>query len=327
VSAPVPPATADPSPIDAARDAYEHTRRLLFPFHFERWLTLGVVAFLEQCGRGGIGGALPGAPPGTGLPGGGPDLGNAGDLGAWFGAHLAVIVAAAVGILLVVVALVALVVWIGSRATFVYIDDVASGRAELKRPWTAHAERANSYFAWRFGLAAALLVAIFILIGVAALAALLLSRGGSSAVGGAVLLVVLVPAFIVVLLVGGLGAMALHDFVAPLQMEGRSCGAAVDAFLLLVRAYPLAFVLYVVHKIEFEVLRGMVLVVGACVTLCCVLVPVVTQTALQPLFFFERAWSLYLLRSMGHDLLGAPSAPVPDPGGPVGLSIPEGVTP
>jgi len=38
-------------------------------------------------------------------------------------------------------------------------------------------------------------------------------------------------------------------------------------------------------------------------TCCCILLPVVTQTALQPLFFFERAWSLYLLRQMGYDLV------------------------
>jgi hypothetical protein len=31
---------------------------------------------------------------------------------------------------------------------------------------------------------------------------------------------------------------------------------------------------------------------------------VVTQTVLQPLFFFERAWSLFLLRQMGYDLIG-----------------------
>jgi len=79
------------------------------------------------------------------------------DLGSWFNAHLAVIVAFAIGTLVVIVAVVALMLWIGSRATFVYIDDVATGRAEVSRPWSAHAERANSYFAWRFGLAAAFL--------------------------------------------------------------------------------------------------------------------------------------------------------------------------
>jgi hypothetical protein len=35
------------------------------------------------------------------------------------------------------------------------------------------------------------------------------------------------------------------------------------------------------------------------------------QTVFQPLFYFERAWSLYLLRQMGHDLPGrlAPESP------------------
>jgi len=67
MGAPALPLT-EPSPIEAAREAIEHTRRLLFPFRFERWLTLGAVAFLDQCGRGGMGGTLPGGPPMPPLP-------------------------------------------------------------------------------------------------------------------------------------------------------------------------------------------------------------------------------------------------------------------
>jgi len=43
--------------------------------------------------------------------------------------------------------------------------------------------------------------------------------------------------------------------------------------------------------------------IAACLTCCCVLLPVVMQTALQPLFYFERAWSLFLLRQLGYDLV------------------------
>ena len=101
------------------------------------------------------------APPAEAGPGRTRTSGDLSDLGAWFTAHLA------------------LhpdggdrwsrrpdrrssrwSVWIGSRATFVYIDDVATGRAELSRPWRVHAEKAQSYFAWRFGLAAALLASL-----------------------------------------------------------------------------------------------------------------------------------------------------------------------
>jgi hypothetical protein len=298
------PRVPEPSPVEAAREAVGHTRRLLFPFRFELWLTLGLVAFLEQCGSGGTGGALPGPPP----LGGFPDSASppaTGDLGGWFTAHLAVIVVVAAALLALAVAVVALVLWIGSRATFVYIEDVATGRGELTRPWKAHAEKAQSYFAWRFGLAAALFGSIGVLVVVGVSAAILIAKGGTAgAVMGALLLVAIVPAFLLVLLAGGLGALALRDFVAPLQMHtGEPCGAAVRRLIVLVRAYPLPFLLYVVLKVVFEMMRGMVLVLAACLTLCCILLPVVTQTALQPLFFFDRAWPLFFLRQMGHDLL------------------------
>jgi hypothetical protein len=117
-------------------------------------------------------------------------------------------------------------------------------------------------------------------------------------------LIVLVPVFCLLLLAGGLSAMALRDFVAPLQMfTGTSCGPAVRILIGLVRAHPVPFLLYVLLKVVFEVAQGVLLVLAACLTCCCILLPVVTQTALQPLFFFERAWSLYLLRQMGYDLV------------------------
>jgi len=306
MGAPALPLT-EPSPIEAAREAIEHTRRLLFPFRFERWLTLGALAFLDQCGRGGVGGMLPGAPPGGGrLPSPGTGSGGLSDAASWFNAHLGVIVGFAVGGLVVIVAVVALMLWIGSRATFVYIDDVASGRAEVSRPWSAHAERANSHFAWRFGLAAAFFAALVVLVALAVGATLLIARGGvAGAAFGAVTLILLVPLLFLLLLAAGLSSMALRDFVAPLQMfTGTSCGPAVRLFAGLVRAHPVPFLLFVLLKIVFEVVQGVLIVSAACVTLCCILLPVVTQTVLQPLFFFERAWSLHLLRQMGYDLIG-----------------------
>src|SRR5688572_33441801 len=61
----MPPAMppSDPSPVEAALQAVEHTRRNLFPFRFERWLTLGLAAFLDQCGRSGVGANFPGGLP------------------------------------------------------------------------------------------------------------------------------------------------------------------------------------------------------------------------------------------------------------------------
>ena len=65
----------------------------------------------------------------------------------------------------------------------------------------------------------------------------------------------------------------------------------------------MAFILYVVLKLVFAILQGVVVMIAVCATCCLALVPVVAQTLLQPLFFFERAWSLHLLRRMGYDVL------------------------
>jgi len=309
---------AEPSPIDAATQAFEHTKAHLFPFRFERWLALGLLAFLDQCGRGGMTGSLPGPTwRGTDVPtpGGGPELP---DVGAWLGENVALVVALAAVAMVVILAISAVVMWVNSRATFAYLDDVATGRADVARPWAAHAEAAWSYFGWRFVLMLALVVGGIVLIALGAAAVFFLRDQAAVMV---LALLVLIPVFLLLLVGASLVSLALRDFAAPIQVRATvSCGDALGIVWGLARAWPLAFFLYVVLKIVFGVVQGVVLFAGACLTCCCILIPVVTQTFLQPLFHFERAWPLYLLRQMGYDLVtAAPAAadlPSPTDGGP-----------
>lgn len=293
--------------MDAAVAAVEHTRRHLFPFRFERWLTLGLAAFLDQCGRGGVGANFPGGglPPIPGRGSGGSSArDSASEALAGLGVEIAVLVAIAAGILLVVLLLVALALWIGSRGTFLYIDNVANGTAEISRPWRAHAQLANSYFRWHIAFILGVLFLLFSLVGAGL--ALFLTVGRSES-GSAVLiasLFLLVPLFLLASLGAVLFSLALRDFVAPLQLAtGTGCGPALRLLVALVKTHPVAFLLYVVLKIAFAVVQAVVVFVAACLTCCCVLIPVVTQTALQPLFYFERAWPLFLLRQMGYDVM------------------------
>src|SRR5262245_56775794 len=97
------------SPVDAARTAFEHTRRQLFPIRPGRWIVLGVLAFLDQCGRtlsGGGGSAAggdgrqPRAPEEWG-----PQLEQARETlqraAEWLSAHAALVVLAALAGLVV----------------------------------------------------------------------------------------------------------------------------------------------------------------------------------------------------------------------------------
>jgi hypothetical protein len=287
-----PVAAARISPLDAAQQAFDHMRRHLFPFRFERWLALGFVAFLDQCGRTQAGfSRFPGGLPDHGGKGGergpGPVLS---DIGAWLAAHVMVVMAIAAVVLVVILCVTALVLWINSRGVFMYVDDVATGRADVSRPWREHAGKADSYFAWSFGLTVAVLTGGIVLILAGALVGIRMARGHGSLAAGIAALVVLVVVFLVLLLLATLASLALRDFVAPLQMNtASSCGAAVTLFLGLLRAHPGAFAVYVLLKIVFTLVVGFVLLVAACLTCCCALIPVVTQTLLQPAFYFERA--------------------------------------
>ncbi len=307
---------------DAARDAIEHTRKNLFPIRAEKWLVLGFLAFLDQCGR-----SLPGGGPGGG--GDGPDKdwprvgGDTWDevaqglktATAWLSEHAAEVAIGVVLALLLLAGILAIVYWINARGTFMYLDNVASGRAEISRPWREHGRAAQSYFGWRLGLALATLVVLLVSASLVLVAVLAFVRGRlEDAAGGATALAI-VPVLLLLLLalpLLALAGVALRDFVAPLQLTtGLSCGQAARVLEGLLVAHPGAFIVYLLLKLILYAVTGVIVVVGGCLTCCLGFLPVVMQTVFQPLFYFERAWSLYLLRQMGHDLPSrlAPESP------------------
>jgi hypothetical protein len=308
---PLPPLPSAPpriSPLDAVGEAIERARRSLFPFRFERWLALGFVAFLDQCGRGGAPNVpSPGGGTGAGPGSGRPDFGRATE---WLGSHVGLVVVIAAFVLTLIVVLTAVVLWVNSRGIFMYLDDVATGRADVKRPWREHAERAQSLFAWRFVIGITTLLAAGVLLGLAGLLALAYAKGRlAGALALAVGLLVLLPVFLVLLVATSLVSLGLRDFVAPLQWQlGVSCGPAARVLWRLVRAHPGAFALYVGLRIAFAVAAAMIVLAAGCFTCCCGFLPVVSQTLLQPLYYFERSWSLVFLRQLGHDVFAVPTA-------------------
>jgi hypothetical protein len=299
---PLPAAPAERvSVLDALNDAVSHTQRFLVPPRLDRWLALGLVAFLDQCGRqGGV--SYPGGAWGDSGNGKGPDLSGA---TAWLGEHVGLVVMLAGLALAVVVALTALAVWLSTRGILMYADDVATERSDVARPWREHRELAASLFAWRFGLALAVLLGVLLVLLAGAAIVFGVARSGRPAT--AVALLALVPLVLLLLglsVVAALASVALRDFVAPLQLLYRTpCGPAARTFLGLLSRQPGAFVVYVLLKVLFVLLAATVAVGACCVTCGCVLLPVAGQAILQPVFFFERAWSLHVLRRFGHDLI------------------------
>jgi hypothetical protein len=307
-----PPPSVMVSPVDAARTAWRHTHSQLFPIRPGKWLVLGLLAFLDQCGRAfrGGGGARSGGDHG---PVGWPS--DLGDVAAWLqratewlAAHAA-LVAMGVVLGLIVFGLVAAVaLWVNARGVFMYADAVATGRVEVSRPWREHAVAASSYFGWSLGITFAIVFTLLFAFGLVVVGVLAFFAGRLSGTNGWLVLAAMLPVLALLALalpLLALAGLALRDFVAPLQLAtGLPCGAAARLLESLVIAQPGAFVLYLLIKLLVVVASGIVVVVGGCLTCCLGFLPVVMQTLFQPLFHFERGLSIMLLRQMGHDVAG-----------------------
>jgi len=309
MATPPPPVTV--SPVDAARAAYHHTRSQLFPIRFERWLVLGFLAFLDQCGRAFRGGGgSSGGGNGHGPGGWPPDFAQVGAwlqrASEWLAAHAALIALGAVLGLLVFGVVAAVVLWVNARGVFMYTDAVATGRVEVSRPWRQHADAASSYFGWSLGITFALVFTFLFAFGLVVVTVFAFVGGRLQGTGGGLILAAMVPVLVLLALAFpllALAGLALRDFVAPLQLAtGLPCGGAARLLESLVVAQPGAFVLYLLLKLLVVVATGLVVVIGGCLTCCLGFLPVVMQTVFQPLFHFERALSLMLLRQMGYDV-------------------------
>jgi hypothetical protein len=301
------------SPMDALQDAIEKTRRGLFPFRFSHWLPLAFVAFLDQCGRKSGGGFnvpnLPVPPDRNDSP---ESLFRTADPSfdealAWVSAHAALVAVLVIAGILLVVGFAALVLWINSRGIFMYIDAVANGRAEVSRSWNENRERANAFFRWRFAVGMAGLGVMLLLFAAGGVLVWQWQRGtltGSLAlaIGG----IGLLPIVLAVALGLALFELLLRDLAAPLSWRyGWSAGDALRTAYELARANLGSMVVYILLKIVFAIGGAIVAMLAGCLTCCLGFLPVVSQFLLQPLWFFERAWSLQMLRRLGHDVFPA----------------------
>ena len=218
---------------------------------------------------------------------------------AWIAAHMILFVGALMGLMLFSL----LVMWVRSRTVFVYIDDVASGRFDLLRPWKQHGAHADSFFILSLVVQGAAFILMVLILGLGGFFVLWARANGWA--NGAIALGVVPIAFIFVLslLAAGVLNLALRDFVAPLQMV-RNVGAkeAGSLFLSMLSANPGLLVGYALLKFVAGIGVSMVVLIACVVTCCLGALPLIHQTLFQPIYYAERAWSLKLLARMGEDV-------------------------
>ena len=286
---------------DPIQPALGHVKRILFrPFSWRKWFVLGFSVFLAQLGGGGSFGYSGGNPfEGHARPGA-PDLGPA---KAWIAAHLPLVVTAGAMLFVLMLALVVLFQWLGSRGTFMFLDGVAQNRAEIVEPWTRFRSLADQYFRFRLVLVLASLGLVLICGGLGLLIALPDIHAGTF--GPSALAAVLGAGSILVLglLVLAAFGLLLRDFVAPI-MYRRNLGTS-EAWAILRRdllpGNAWKFVGFYLMTFLLWIPATLLILAGCCLTCCVAILPYLSSVAFLPIFVFFRCYSLGFLEQFGED--------------------------
>ena len=286
--------------VEPLTPAWERMRRILFePFSLATWLVLGFSAWMAGLASGGAWGG--GGRGWTGISDGHSTSAEIDSAIRRLTEHIVWLPLILLGVLLVL-ALVVLVLWISSRAKFVFLDNVVWERAEIVEPWKRLGRLGDSLFWWRLAFVAivgglAVVIAAAVFLPAASLSFSDTLKGLSIAavvLGVLAMMVIAVFAFFTLLL--------LENFVIPVMY--RFDQTAMDAWRTLLpwlRRYGGWFVgygaLFLVAAVAFQI----VLLVLCLFTCCIVLLPYVGTVILLPVWVLYRAYSVEFLAQFHSD--------------------------
>ncbi|PYX84783.1 MAG: hypothetical protein DMG68_19700 [Acidobacteria bacterium] len=296
--------------------ALEWTKQVLFrPFDLEKWLVIGFAAFLSHLAGGSGTGFNFNFNPASFRNRGNWDFRTTSHNLYSTSDHVSLwlILFVTAAILVIMIAVVLVLLWIGCRGRFIFVDCVVRNRGAIKEPWRELGEVANSFFGF-------LLVTLLIFVLMAFVAGspfilwLALHHGDVSFGPAMVLGIGLWIAFVFIFAL----AWGLISQFMIVTMYRRRCGA-VEAFrstVSLMMSDPVPFILYILFLFVLTILVAMISCVATCVTCCIAAIPYVGTVILLPLYVFLTAYPLLFARQFGSDWdawanLTAPTLAVP----------------
>jgi hypothetical protein len=330
-----------PSPTEKVGDAFNYMGRMLFkPFRLKFWLWLGLVAFIMDLTSGGCQVNVPSGGDMKELPPGARDAFR--NMGRWAEANTEIlIVIGAIAVLLAIVVGL-LLLYLSCRFSFVFIDCVARNRVEIRESFRATREQGNSYFLWVMGITLIAILSFILLGGTIGLSVYLMSQSGKPSALGIIAIILVVLLFFVAIFALIFLNLFTSDFVLPIQYLKRiRILEAWANFYPYLRNNVGHFALYVLMKVVLGIAGGIAagiagLLVG-CICCCLggiplgalfygliqtagwswgwliVIVPTgiafvlllryVLSVVVLPVPVFFRAYSLYVLETVGDEYL------------------------
>lgn len=299
--------------IESLSLAIDRCKRLLFqPFDIFTWLRFGFIIFLASLATGGHGGGNSG---GYGNRSGATFPETIEQAREWVLANLTLVVLIGGIIVLTVMALMLVLLWLGSRGQMMLIRAVAMGDPYIGRNWSAVRRQGNSV--WRFRIILMIVgAAVFIPLVIAAILLIFgLAESGEQAF--LPFLMALLP-LITIGVVAGLPFWMIHllltTFVMPLMYKDDVlCIEGWRRFRVMSNGNLGPILLLFVIRFAYFIGFGIVAFFVGCITCCLGFIPYIHDTLLAPFYVFDRAYSLYAIESLGPTyrifLQGSPTLP------------------
>jgi len=290
---------------DPLNRAWNRMTDILFhPFDLAKWLVIGFAAWLAGLADGGGGGGRAFGVDPNDFPSRHNISQGLDEIGNQFLEHALLLPFILTAGLLLLVFILALV-WVSSRAKFIFLDNVVQNRAAIVDPWSSYSAQGNSLFLWRLGFG----VLVFLTLGVVLL--LFIGPAAGFSIGGGfrgLSIAAMALAGVLVLIIG-LGAsyvsLFLEAFIIPIMYKYRlSTTEAWRYFLPWLKSHSLQFVVYGPFVLLLFMVFAIVFAI-ACLLTCCVLaLPYVGTVLMLPIIMTYRILSLEFLAQFdpGFDL-------------------------
>lgn len=297
------------SPLSRAWERMKHV--LMHPFDLPKWLVIGFAAWLAGLADSAGGGGWKWIADDNDFS----RRMSASSLGeSWRQAGEALVWLPLLFLIIMAVAtLLVIVLWLSSRAKFIFLDNLVRNQAAIVEPWHRLRNRGNSLFLWRlaFIVVTGLLVLALLLLFIAPAATLQVSDWVAGLSYAAMAL-----GFLILLVIGvvfGYVALFLEAFIIPIMYKfDLKATEAWRYFLPWFKSRPLPFLLYGLLVLVLGI--GFVIIfAAACVFTCCIIaLPYVGTVILLPIWATYRLFSVEFLAQFdpGFDLF-APIEPAP----------------
>lgn len=280
-------------------------KALFQPFDPKKWLILGFNVFLAGL-AGGSHGSVGGSPEdASGHVTFREFLELPEKASRWLVTHPGWVALITLGAALALIVY-AVLTWLSSRGTFMFLDNVVYDRAEVVAPWKRYKRLGNSLFLWRLGFT---LICLVVLVLWAAFfftsASHQYAASGDTRIPVLFIVEMAVLALFMVVVMGYI-SLFLKSFVVPIMARHNLTAIpAWERFLSLFDEAPLHFVFYGLFVLALgSTALTLVAVTGmltCCVGFLALLIPYLGTVITLPIWYLFRAFSLEYLGQFGPD--------------------------